>query len=329
MTRRIVDEQAADLREQLAVAADAGQRTPSPQAGVASGRRRPPPRPSARPVAEGGGSSGLVRYSSMPAARQRSRSPFIACAVIATIGMRRRRCALALANRRGRLEAAHLRHLHVHQHDVEALASSASTASRPLSAIVDLMPAPLEQAAASRWLTALSSARSTCRRRSGSSPAASPAAAPRAGRALARARGRSRRAGRADRPAWSDAARCPTSRHFAISSYCPDELSIMIVGGQLRFAADPPRDLEAVHVGHVRVEQDERERAARARSPRAAPRSAAAPLSTTVGRIFQRSSRSCRMRRFTALSSTISTGRPVRLTRGRLRPRLGEAETRR
>ena len=74
----------------------------------------------------------------MPAARQRSRSPFIACAVIAMIGKRgapARR--LERADRGGRLESAHLRHLHVHQHDVERLrARRASTASRPLAAIV-------------------------------------------------------------------------------------------------------------------------------------------------------------------------------------------------
>ena len=44
--------------------------------------------------------------------------------------------ALALADRRGRLEAAHLRHLHVHQHDVEFAGDRiASTASRPFSTV--------------------------------------------------------------------------------------------------------------------------------------------------------------------------------------------------
>ena len=50
----------------------------------------------------------------MPAARQRSRSPFIACAVMATIG-RRVVAALAAADRGGRRVAVHLRHLAVHE----------------------------------------------------------------------------------------------------------------------------------------------------------------------------------------------------------------------
>ena len=75
-------------------------------------------------------SSGLVRYSSMPASRHRSRSPFIACAVIAMIGTRAAGRALALADCRGRLESAHLRHLHVHQHDVERLRGRARRALR-------------------------------------------------------------------------------------------------------------------------------------------------------------------------------------------------------
>ena len=55
----------------------------------------------------------------MPAARQRSRSPVMACAVIATMRMCRPVSPLAQANRDGRVEAAHDRHLQVHQHQVE------------------------------------------------------------------------------------------------------------------------------------------------------------------------------------------------------------------
>ena len=97
--------------------------------------------------------------------------------------------------------------------------------------------------------------------------------------------------------------------------------------------ADPPRDLEAVHVRHVGVEQHERERLAAARPPRSAPRSAAAPLSTDGRPHLQRISRSCSMRRLTALSSTISTGRSVEVdgatapARAAVTPRLhGEVE---
>ena len=90
---------------------------------------------------------GLARYSSMPAARQRSRSPFMAWAVMATIGT----CApvprLALADRGGRLEAVHLGHLHVHQHQVERpRAPAPSTASRPLPTTVTAWPVLLEHA---------------------------------------------------------------------------------------------------------------------------------------------------------------------------------------
>ena len=69
----------------------------------------------------------------MPAARQRSRSPFMAWAVMAMIGMWPPVACLAGADRGGRLEAVHLRHLHVHQHDVERLPRPGPpSASRPL-----------------------------------------------------------------------------------------------------------------------------------------------------------------------------------------------------
>ena len=59
----------------------------------------------------------------MPAARHFSSSPFMACAVSATIGIVR--CALLLAADLARgLVAIELRHLAVHQDEVEAAASS-------------------------------------------------------------------------------------------------------------------------------------------------------------------------------------------------------------
>ena len=69
----------------------------------------------------------------MPAARQRSRSPFMAWAVMAMIGVWTPVACLAGADRGGRLEPVHLRHLHVHQDGVERLAVvRAASASRPL-----------------------------------------------------------------------------------------------------------------------------------------------------------------------------------------------------
>ena len=65
----------------------------------------------------------------MPAARHISRSPCIALAVIATMrGRLRRRPARADPARR--LEAVHLGHLHVHQHDVVGLALAPTRSPR-------------------------------------------------------------------------------------------------------------------------------------------------------------------------------------------------------
>ena len=49
----------------------------------------------------------------MPAARQRSRSPFMALAVMAIMGMRA--AGVPLANFAASLEAVHLRHLAIHE----------------------------------------------------------------------------------------------------------------------------------------------------------------------------------------------------------------------
>ena len=153
----------------------------------------------------------------MPAARQRSRSPCIACAVSATIGVRAAGRASRRADRRRRLEAVHLRHLHVHQHDVEALRRAPLDR---LAAVVDdrrpWWPALLEQPRATRWLTGLSSASRTCsaprRRRRGRPPPPRPApaaGAPRPTPSGTREVERAARRGRRSRPQ----SRPPISSH--------------------------------------------------------------------------------------------------------------------
>ena len=82
----------------------------------------------------------------MPASRQRSRSPFMAWAVMAMIGMCRPVACSLFANGGSCLEAVHLRHLHVHQHQVERLAGHASSASRPLFCHLNDMSALFEYA---------------------------------------------------------------------------------------------------------------------------------------------------------------------------------------
>ena len=120
----------------------------------------------------------------MPAARHRSRSPIIACAVMAMIGIRRPPDSVARMAA-GRLEPVHFRHLHVHQDDVELCRACASTALRPVSATTTSWPQRSSSRWASIWLTLLSSTSSTFRLRP-------PAAA--AGRSAA-ARGDGRRRG--------------------------------------------------------------------------------------------------------------------------------------
>ena len=202
----------------------------------------------------------------------------------------------------------------------------ASTASRPLPAITTLCPRRSSRLAASRWLTALSSASSTVQpplRQIGGQHRR------RQRRALAgllREHSRDRRQQLAlfDRLGQMrrdpDLAALPRLVELARRAQHHDRRA------QLRLVADPPRDLEAVHLRHVRVEQDQRERPApiaRLDQRAASPRRRSRPRS---GFMCQRSSRSCSTRRFTPLSSTISTGRSVRLTAGGVRPRVGEAE---
>ena len=102
----------------------------------------------------------------------------------------------------------------------------------------------------------------------------------------------------------------PSSAQRAWSPYSPDELSIMTVAPrQLGPLRDFRRDLEPVHVRHVRVEQDELERPVASARPPSSASTAARPLATTVAVIPQRLTCSARMRRLTSLSSTISTSR--------------------
>ena len=73
--------------------------------------------------------------------------------------------ASPLADRLRRLEPAHLRHLQVHQHDVERRVpadSTASTATRPFSTASTLWPRFLSSVVTSLRFTGLSSATSTC-----------------------------------------------------------------------------------------------------------------------------------------------------------------------
>ena len=74
-------------------------------------------------------------------------------------------------------------------------------------------------------------------------------------------------------------------------------------------AGDLSRDLEAVHVRHVRVEQDELERPLGRRGRDRARRRRPGRSRPSVGVMPQRATCSARMRRLTSLSSTISTSR--------------------
>ena len=58
---------------------------------------------------------------------------------------------------------------------------------------------------------------------------------------------------------------------------------MIVAPASFGFVANPPRDLEAVHVRHVRVEQHERETAVPRTRASFSACSAAAPLSTAVG----------------------------------------------
>ena len=90
-----------------------------------------------------------------------SRSPFIALAVTATIGRSLTRRNLArLAHR---VDAVHLRHHDVHQHDVDAAAVSQhdAIASRPLSAEMTFMPCSSSTVASAKMLRMSSSTIST------------------------------------------------------------------------------------------------------------------------------------------------------------------------
>ena len=110
--------------------------------------------------------------------------------------------------------------------------------------------------------------------------------------------------------------RCRAARQRERSPCWPDELSIMMVA-----PASRRRVADAAARPRSRPSPACSRRAGRAR--RGGPAALAsgaraqrgAPLSTTVGRICQRISRSCKIRRLTALSSTTSTRRSVEVER--------------
>ena len=165
--RTLVEKTPDDVGQQPFVAAELFEGGGALEARAGSRRRRAPRlRPRSRAVAGRAAWSG-----SRPCrrARQRSRSPVIACAVIATMRtwppVSRSRCA----DRGGRFEAVHLRHLHVHQHEVErARARARRRASRPLLDHRHVVAAPASsRPRATRWLTMLSSASSTLAARTG------------------------------------------------------------------------------------------------------------------------------------------------------------------
>ena len=121
--RKVVDQ----LAEQLRVAADPfeplrGRReaTGWRRRRVSAGRRRRRAGATAW-IARSRSASriGLLTNPSMPEARQRSRSSFIARAVMATIGVCRPVPASRCADQPGRLEAVHVLHVEVHEDEVE------------------------------------------------------------------------------------------------------------------------------------------------------------------------------------------------------------------
>jgi len=81
---------------------------------------------------------GLEIYSSIPASRQRSRSPVMACAVMAAMGHALRPTLPSGGSPRW-LGNRPFRHLDVHENQIERLASSRDNASRPLLARVTPM----------------------------------------------------------------------------------------------------------------------------------------------------------------------------------------------
>ena len=152
---------------------------------------------------------------------------------------------LERADRRGRLESAHLRHLHVHQHDVERLRAPARRPPRGRCRPRHLWPVlssrldgqPLVDRVVFREQDAQRG--DPAARREHRRPAA-PARWP-------RLRGAQGRDGVQEvataRPAWSGASRCPTSRQRVLSSGPGRRVSIMIVAPpRSRRRADPPRE---------------------------------------------------------------------------------------
>ncbi len=244
----------------------------------------------------------------MPAARHISRSPCIALAVIATMRGRSSGCQRAQIWRDG-FEAVHLRHLHVHQHDV--VGSVAAPIRRPrCRSTRGRRDSPSAAGAAAR-----ASGSRRCPRRAGCAadgapPCSGSSCVPGAATGAAcgadvvrEQRLPACRTAATGAPAWPRyAANRPSS---APTSRRPSELNSTSgrVGAAL---ADRACERHAVHLRHVHVQDREVERLA-ARRASAAPRAA-----TPVARDAIPHFAVCRSstRRLVALSSTTSTRLP-------------------
>ena len=171
---------------------------------------------------------------------------------------------LALADGGGRFEAAHLRHLHVHQHEVEGLPSRARRAPSAVVGDGDRVAALREQPDRDALVDDVVFGEQD------------------AGARRLRGRRASSRAGRTGDRGW---VRCSTRQIASCRSalpdrlgeigrdaqlaaarespYSPEEVSIMIVGAaRSRPRGDLLRHREAVQLRHVGVEEHERERPA-------------------------------------------------------------------
>ena len=183
----------------------------------------------------------------MPAARHLSRSPFIACAVIATIGtcrpVRARDCRIAAVASRPSISGICTS---IRTRSKAPRRRRPSTASRPLLRHATVWPCFSSIATASRWLTGLSSASSTRSRPAPSRRQRRPRSARARRTRLARARAPpgSHRAAPTGAPAWSGRRRRRARGSARHRARWPTEDSIMIVvaaelGARLRCARRP------------------------------------------------------------------------------------------
>ena len=200
----------------------------------------------------------------MPARRQRSRSPSIACAVIAMIGTRVA-VALAGADPRGGLVAVDVRHLAVHEHRERGRGREHG---QRLAAVLGEVDRETRACAASprsrRWFTALSSATSTRPR-----VAATCAAPVRAARPRRPAPGRRRAPARVRRPPRRPPAAAHAGPAWSGTRSTPARASG--AGGRPSRSASPARhacrtgagahraraSVETAHLGHLVVEHDD------------------------------------------------------------------------